>query len=402
MDDQKNLIAAAGLSFLVILAWTFFFAPPPPDPVAVEQTAGSSAGVSPQVGGATVPAGAPGLDGDTREAALGQAERIKIETPSLSGSLSLRGGRIDDLHLTQYRETLDPESDTVTQLSPVGSAHPYFAVYGWLNAEGGTARTPEPNTEWSVESGSTLAPGQPITLAWDNGEGLTFRRRIEVDDRYMFTVAQSVENATDATLSLAPYGYIARRGEPETINFFILHEGAIGVIDGELKELDYDDLADLPVSGPSTRQERVSATQSGFAGFTDKYWMTTLAPGPGVAFDVAYKFVQRATGPEYRTEAILPAREVSPGATAEVSTYLFSGAKAFDAIHGYQETLGIDRFDDSIDWGRFFFLTKPIFKLLLWVQGFIGNMGWSIIVLTLIIKAVLFPLAYKSYVSMSK
>ncbi len=400
MNDQKNLIAAAGLSFLVILGWTFFFAPPAPDPaqerVAVEGSA------SPTTSGSAPVEGVANTDPLNRDAALSKSERILVETPSLTGSISLRGGRIDDLHLSDYRETLDPNSDTVVQLSPIGTAHPYYTVYGWLNAEGGTAKTPEPNTDWQVEAGSKLTPATPVTLVWDNGEGLIFRRKIAVDEKYMFTVTQSVENNTDAALSLAPYGYVARRGQPDTVNFFILHEGAIGVIDGKLNELGYDDFEDLPQTGPGVRQERQTATANGFAGFTDKYWMTTIAPGPGVAFDAAYKLVSRATGPEFRAEALLPIQSVAAGSTGEVSTFLFSGAKEFATITDYQKNLGIDRFDDSIDWGWFFFLTKPIFKLLLFVKGFVGNMGWSIIVLTLIIKAALFPLAYKSYVSMSK
>ena len=401
MDDQKNLIMAAVLSFLVILGWTFFFAPPPPEPVAEQAASGGvSEGGSSGVAGDVV--GAGDQTGLNREAALGKSERIRVETPSLTGSISLRGGRIDDLHLTDYRETLDEGADTVTLLSPTGAEHPFYAVYGWLNAEGGAAKTPGPNTDWRVESGGVLSPGAPLTLAWDNGEGLTFRRMIEVDEKFMFTVGQSVENRTGETINLVPYGYVARQGEPETINFFILHEGAIGVFDGELKELDYDDMTDLPPAGPSVRQEQVTATEDGFIGFTDKYWMATIAPGHGQGFSASYKYVQRASGSEYRTEAVLPVQEVAAGATTSVSTFLFAGAKEFEAIHNYQETLQIDRFDDSIDWGWFFFLTKPIFKLLLWVQGMIGNMGWSIIVLTLIIKAALFPLAYKSYVSMSK
>ena len=398
MDDQKNLIIAAALSFLVILGWTFFFAPPPPDPA--EQQAAVEGQAAPQPGAG----GAGGVDatGLDREAALGKAQRVRIATPSVTGSISLRGGRIDDLHLTHYRETIDPTSDTVTLLSPTGTEHPFFAVYGWLNAEGGTAKVPGPNTEWRVEEGGELTPQQPLKLVWDNGEGLVFHRTITVDDKYMFTIVQSVDNNTGGAVNLVPYGYVARQGQPETVNFFILHEGAVGVIDGELKELSYDDMAELPASAPSVRQEQVTATQNGFVGFTDKYWMATIAPGPGMAFSAAYKYVQRATGAEYRTEAILPVREVAAGATAEASTYLFAGAKEYAAIDGYQEGLGLDRFDDAIDWGWFFFLTKPIFQLLLWVKSIIGNMGWSIIVLTLIIKTALFPLAYKSYVSMSK
>ena len=399
MDDQKNLIMAAVLSFIVILGWTFFFAPPPPEPAPQEVAATGEVGAG---AGSATPAGAPADDGLNREAALGKAARVKIETASATGSISLRGGRIDDLHLTDYKVTLDEGADTVTLLSPTGTAHPFYAVYGWLNGEGGSAKTPGPNTEWTVESGEKLSEATPVTLVWDNGEGLTFRRKIAVDEKYMFTITQSVANATGEALNLVPYGYVARQGLPQLENFFILHEGAVGVMDGELTELDYDDLADLPSAAPSVRQEQKTATQDGFVGFTDKYWMATIAPGHGVGFNANYKFVQRATGPEYRTEAILPVREVAAGGGAEAVTYLFAGAKEYEVIAKYEESLGIDRFTDSIDWGWFFFLTEPIFKLLLWVKSFVGNMGWSIIVLTLIIKAALFPLAYKSYVSMSK
>ncbi len=403
MSDQKNLIAAAGLSFLVIIAWTFFFAPTPPQktepaPNVAEAPANAAAPTAP---GAQPGAPAGDIAADAAPAAP-EAPRVKIATPALSGSFSLRGGRIDDLHLSEYQETIDPGSPTVTLLAPIGAEHPYYAVWGWLNGEGGTAATPAPNTEWSVESGDVLAPGAPVTLVWDNGAGLVFRRTIEVDDKFMFTVTQSVENRTEQAVSLAPYSYVARRNRPKTVNFFILHEGAVGVIDGELKEIKYDDMAELPSSGAGVRQERVAAAAHGFLGFTDKYWMATLAPGPDTPFEAAFKFIQRAEGPEYRTEALLPVREVAAGATASASTYFFAGAKEFETIDGYQERLGIDRFDDAIDWGWFFFLTKPIFRLLLFVEGVVGNMGFSIIVLTLIIKAALFPLAYKSYVAMSK
>lgn len=402
MSEQKNLIAAAGLSFLVIVVWTFFFAPPPPDPAQQGQgtvaegtaTPGQTAGA----GGVTTAAA-----GSASEAApTTPAPRLKIETPSYTGTISLRGGRFDDLHLSQYRETLDPDSDTVIQLAPIGTSHPYYAVYGWLNTEGGTAKTPGPNTEWNVESGEVLTPSTPVILIWDNGEGLIFRRTIAVDDKFMFTVTQSVENTTGEAVRLSPYSYVARRNDPITENFFILHEGAVAVLDGALKEIDYSEMADLsPVAG-GAREESVAVAENGFTGFTDKYWMTTIAPGPGTAFNASFKYYLNASGPEYRAEAILPVQDVSAGATTEVSTYLFSGAKAYSVIEGYQDSLGIDRFVDSIDWGWFFFLTKPIFKLLNFVEGIIGNMGWSIIVLTLMIKAALFPLAYKSYVSMSK
>ncbi|MEM7269383.1 MAG: membrane protein insertase YidC, partial [Pseudomonadota bacterium] len=401
MDDQKNMIIAAVLSFMVIMLWTFYFAPPPPEPTyeTVEVSQDGAPAPQGQTGGAAQTGSTP-ESGDSEQGG-GEAANITIDTPSLIGSFSLKGGRIDNLSLKNYRDNLDEGSDIVHQLNPVGDVHPYFAAYGWLPGEGQGTQTPNPNTLWSVESGSALGPGQPVTLKWDNGAGLIFRRTLSVDDKYMFTVTQSVENKTSAQIQLSPYGYVARRGFPETINFFILHEGAVGVFDDELKELDYDDMADLPPVGRSN-SEQIPVQQNGFIGFTDKYWMTAIAPGPGAPFTAVFKHTQRATGPEYRTEALMPLYDIAPGSTTEVTTYLFSGAKEYEAITGYEETLGIAKFIDSIDWGWFFFLTKPIFQLLLWVKGFVGNMGWSIIVLTLIIKAALFPLAYRSYVSMSK
>jgi YidC/Oxa1 family membrane protein insertase len=223
-----------------------------------------------------------------------------------------------------------------------------------------------------------------------------------VDDKYMFTVTQSVENTSGEPVSLAPYGYVARRGEPDTTGFFILHEGALGVFDDELSEVSYDDMLELP---PNTleggRVEAIGVNDNGWLGFTDKYWMSVLAPKPGQAFDAIYKAVPGAR-PEFRTEMRLPVMTVGAGERAGQTTYFFSGAKEVATIRDYQQELGIVRFEDAVDWGWFYFLTKPLFTLLAWFNGILGNMGWAIIALTVLIKAILFPLAYKSYVSMSK
>ena len=408
-EETRNLIIAAVLSMAVVFAWSAFLAPPPPPPPApVEEGAGGQAGTAgPGAVGQT--AGADGLTvALDRDGALARTDRVPIVSDALLGSISLRGGRIDDLHLEDYRITLEPESDTVILLNPTGGPSPYFAVYGWLRtAEGDPGPLPGANTEWTLEEGRRLTPESPVTLAWDNGEGLIFRRTVALDERYMFSITQSVENTTDTPVSLAPYGYIARRGTPETTQFFILHEGAVAMTDGELAELDYDDLAELP---PNTleggRAQAVAVASNGWLGFTDKYWMTTLAPRPGQAFDAVYKAIGADAGAlatiEYRTEMRLPVMTVAPGTTGEISTDLFAGAKELETVRGYADTLGIEGFEDAIDWGWFYFLTKPIASLLIWVQGMIGNMGFSIIILTLIVKTILFPLAYKSYVAMSK
>ncbi|NUB44488.1 membrane protein insertase YidC [Fertoebacter nigrum] len=398
MDDQnKNLIFATVLSFIVIMVWFVLFPPPepvPPAPTEVATTADGNALVPP--GEATIGTGAA-------PEATAEAPRLDIDTPRLQGSISLLGGRIDDLSLKTYRETLDPSSPIVRLLSPVGQPNAYYALYGW--APGGSLAfedVPGANTPWTIADGATLAPDQPVTLRWDNGKGLIFTRQIAVDDRYMFTVTESVQNTTDAEVRLAPYGIVARHGEPQGLqNFFVLHEGVVGRADGELTEIGYDDTTELPrIDREAALAEVVEATTDGWIGFTDKYWMTTLIPQQGQPFTSVTKYVPGAA--IYQTETRQPVMAVAPGATASSESRLFAGAKEWEAIRSYQNEGGIAGFIDSIDWGWFFFLTKPIFALLHWLNLQIGNMGLAIIALTLVLKAIVFPLSYKSYVSMAR
>ena len=402
MDDQnKNLILATALSFLVILVWFVLF--PPEEPVVNPITAETAQSID----GTTVPTADTGIAPTTgeaepeQEAEASDAPRIAIETEKLSGSISLLGGRLDDLSLKDYPIELDAE-EVVRLLSPVGTDNAYYALYGWAAAQGVAAdAVPGPNTLWTVESGDTLNTSDAVTLAWDNGAGLTFRREISVDEDYMFNITQSVENTTSTEVALAPYGFIARHGEPDTVGFFILHEGVVRMSDGELQEIDYNDMPDFDIDARrGAPAESIDVTENGWVGFTDKYWMTNIVPTQGSAFKSSAIYNPR--NDIYQTEALMPTQTVAVGATAAVSTQLFAGAKEWEAIRNYQNDGGIDGFLDSIDWGWFFFLTKPIFALLHWLNGVIGNMGWSIIVLTLIIKAILLPLAYKSYVSMAR
>ncbi len=402
MDDQnKNLILATALSFLVILVWFVLF--PPEEPVVDPITAETAQSID----GTTVPTADTGIAPTTgeaepeQEAEASDAPRIAIETEKLSGSISLLGGRLDDLSLKDYPIELDAE-EVVRLLSPVGTDNAYYALYGWAAAQGVAAdAVPGPNTLWTVESGDTLNTSDAVTLAWDNGAGLTFRREISVDEDYMFNIKQSVENTTSTEVALAPYGFIARHGEPDTVGFFILHEGVVRMSDGELQEIDYNDMPDFDIDARrGAPAESIDVTENGWVGFTDKYWMTNIVPTQGSAFKSSAIYNPR--NDIYQTEALMPTQTVAVGATAAVSTQLFAGAKEWEAIRNYQNDGGIDGFLDSIDWGWFFFLTKPIFALLHWLNGVIGNMGWSIIVLTLIIKAILLPLAYKSYVSMAR
>jgi YidC/Oxa1 family membrane protein insertase len=406
MDDQnKNLILATALSFLVILGWFFFF---PPEEVAVDPNATSPAvvqsdgsAVLPPATTAATPALAPISLAETRATALAENTRLKIETPRLSGSISLTGGRLDDLSLSTYHETQDADSDNVTLLSPVGTDNAYYALYGW--APSGTLtyeQVPGANTQWTLSEGEVLAPGAPVTLTWDNGAGLIFSRIFTVDENFMFTVTQKVENGTDTAQRVQPYGIVARHGEPEIEGFFIAHEGVVVMADGVLSEIDYDDMPELPtIAREAANAEVTEVGENGWVGFADKYWMTTLIPDSTKQFTSVVKYVPGAD--IYQTEARLQPVDIAAGATAEVTTRLFAGAKEWEEIKAY-EANGVYNFIDSIDWGWFFFLTKPIFAVLHWLNAIIGNMGWSIIALTLLIKALLFPLAYKSYVSMAK
>ena len=407
MDDQnRNLILATVLSFLVILAWFVLFppeeppAPPESDTAETTETAPDIAPAPPAQTDPDVQAQAPAEPADTE---VEDAPRVDIDTPRVSGTISLLGGRIDDIALKDYRETLEDDSPIVQFLNPVGTAAPFYALYGWApGGDLGFDAVPDANTEWELAQGERLTRDTPITLRWDNGAGLIFTRTIGIDDNYMFSITQGVENTTDAPVRAAPYGIVARHGEPADLtNFFILHEGMVGMSDGELTEDSYSNMADYGLDErEGARAETVAVQENGWIGFTDKYWMATLVPQPGSSFTSVAKYVPSAD--IYQTETRHPTLTIAPGERAETASMLFAGAKEWDTIRSYQNDGGIDRFLDAIDWGWFFFLTKPIFAMLFWFNGIIGNMGWSIIVLTFIIKAVLLPLAWKSYVSMAK
>ena len=401
MDDQnKNLILATVLSFAVIVAWTTLFPPEelPVDPATEtaqtleDPTLPTADPVAPA---ATTPTEAP--------EPTSQAPRVAIETSEFSGSISLLGGRIDDLALTNYRETIDEDAAIVRLLKPVGEPGAYFASFGWTATDGiDAAAVPGPDTVWSLESGNTLTPTSPVTLSWDNGEGQIFQTEISVDDAFMFTFEQSIENATSSQIAVRPYGLLRRHGEPADLkNFFILHEGMVRMTDGELEETGYDDITEYAVDPRErTQAERLDVAGSGWIGYTDHYWMTTLIPEQGTPFRSTSKYFDSRD--LFQAEAVMPIETVAAGDTAIVTTRLFAGAKEWEAIRDYEEQEGVVGFLDSIDWGWFFFLTKPIFALLHYLNIFIGNMGWSILALTVTLKIIVLPLAYKSYVSMAK
>ena len=395
MDDQnKNLLLATGLSFAVMLAW--FAIAPPQTARAPAEEAIAAAPVATALGTTDVNTNM----GSGNAQAVTDAGRITIDTPRLEGSLSLLAGRIDDLRLKDYTESIEDGSPIVTLLSPEGSDHAYYGINGWAAASGvDPTDVPGPTTLWSSRS-TTLTPSSPVTLTWDNGKGLLFRRVISIDENFMFNIEQSVSNASSTPVALAPYGQIARHGEPPNLKgFFILHEGMVSMSDGELNEIKYGKMPEFDIN-PKERApaEVAQVLEGGWVGFTDHYWMTTMVP------QGAFKSVAKydINNDVYLTEAVQPTQTIAPGATASVTSQFFAGAKEWEVIRNYQNDDDVDRFVDIIDWGWFYFLTKPIFWLLHTLNGFIGNMGWSIICLTLIIKALLLPLAYKSYVSMAR
>ena len=413
MDNQnKNLLLTLVLSALVIAVWTFFF--PPEQAVTPPQ----GENVSDQVASPEAPDIKPtpsALDSQTvdadmmskaTQAEVKDAPRITIDTPDVTGSISLLGGRFDNLSLKKYKETLDKDSPDVRLLSPVGgdgtdATKPYYVVYGWMPAGGLPAdQVPGPNTIWSQVGRDDLTPTTPITLQWNNGHGLTFQREISVDEKYLFTIKQSVQNATDAVVKLAPYGIIARHGIPEERRVYVLHEGAVRMTDGKLEEIKYKNITKLDPQGAEGQAEVLQAQQAGWTGFTDKYWQTVLAPISG-PFTSVVKYSGEASD-IYQTETRLPVIEVAPGATGAAQTHLFAGAKEWQTLRDYQNNVPIQNFVDSLDWGWFYFLTKPMFRLLHFLHGAIGNMGWAIIALTFIIKLLVFPLARKSYISMAR
>ncbi len=410
MTDQQNLILAIVLSVLVIVAFQYFYEIPRLTQLeqqraaqeaareVVQQAAPAGAAAVPGSPAADVPAPpgaalqpAPEALG-SRRAALGKSRRIAIESRRLSGSFSLVGARLDDLTLSDYRETPDEDSPRITLLSPVGTAGAYFAEFGMVPADAAVA-VPGSDTEWRADR-ATLAPGAPVTLTWDNGQGLRFSRVIALDEDYMFTITQRVDNTTAYEVTLYPYGLISRTGTPPTLGFYILHEGLMGVFDETLQEITYDDLQE------DGRRE-VDST-GGWLGITDKYWLAALVPDQSEPFKGRFIHNVRDGDDKYQVDFQRGPLTVPPGGRVEVTDRLFAGAKEVKAVNRYHEEGGIARFDLAIDWGWYPFLTKPIFYAIDKFNQWIGNFGLAILLLTIIIKMLFFPLANKSYKSMSK
>jgi YidC/Oxa1 family membrane protein insertase len=403
MNDQKNMILAVVLSAIVLLAWQFFIGMPQLE--KQKQVAQTQSRPTETAPGPTPPA-APGpnsaLPGPsaavaaqvlTREEALAKSPRVRIETPEITGSIALTGGRIDDISLVRYRETVDPKSPPIVLLSPWGSPNPFYAESGWIAPT--NVKIPGFDTVWRQEGTGSLGVGQPVTLTWDNGEGLQFRRTIAVDNKYLFTVKDEVANKSPAAVTLTPYALILRHGTPHTLGYYILHEGLIGVLgDDGLQEITYSKIDDK-----KTLSFNVT---NAWLGITDKYWAAALVPDNTARIQALFVSEPAGAVKTYKTAYSLEPQTVSPGGTSSTSARLFAGAKEVATINGYEKDLNINRFKLLIDWGWFWFITQPMFALLDYFFHLVGNFGVAILIVTVLVKIVFFPLANKSYASMAK
>jgi YidC/Oxa1 family membrane protein insertase len=412
MDNQKNTILAIALSALVLIAWQYFIGMPQMEKQKQEallKAQQQQQVQTPQQSGQTAPA-APGgaqpqLSGQgaaptitqqlSREAALKVSPRVVIDTPRVRGSISLKGGQIDDLALIQYRETVDPTSPPIVLLSPFGSPHPFYAEFGWVGGAGPSVKTPDTNTIWTQRGGGALGVDRPITLTWNNGEGLEFRRIISIDDKYLLTVENQVANQGATAVTVYPFGLIRRHGTPETAGYYILHEGLIGMLgENGLQEFTYKQIEDK-------KNVSFKATNA-WIGITDKYWAATLIPDVKAPVQTKFSYELAGTDKKYQTEYLGDAQTIAPGASGTTNGRLFAGAKEVAVVDGYEKQLGLDRFDKLIDWGWFYFITKPMFYSIDWIYQHVGNFGIAILLITVIIKIIFFPLANKSYASMAK
>ncbi len=404
--DTKNYYLALALSILVVIGWNYFYAKPQMDRARQAQVANSAQTTAPGAPNAVPPQtiNAPPQGGPApetpasrrdRKAVLADSPRVEIETPALRGSIALKGAKLDDLALKEYRETPAASAPNIVLLSPSGSDGAYYAESGFVTARGGELGLPGPDTLWTADR-KTLTPETPVTLTWDNGKGLIFSRKVAVDKNYMFTTETSVANKGAAPVTLSPYSLIVRQGLPKTSGYSVLHEGYVGVVGNSgVKEPTYASIEKEPNATLALKGT------GGWAGFTDKYWATAIVPDQTKSFDATFSAI--GTGEKtYQTATLDEPITVAAGATATSTSRLFAGAKVVTLLDQYKSSLGIEQFDLMIDWGLFYFVTKPMFFLIDGIYKIVGNFGVAIICVTFLVKLVFFPLANRSYMSMAK
>jgi len=404
-QHTKNWLLASALSLIFIGIWDYFYAWPQmehqrqqfeeqkresklPKLGAPEKPAAAS------VAGVAAPAKPP--ESKARESALGESPRLPIETRSIKGSIALKGGRIDDVSLKNYRETIDKSSPIIVLLSPEDTAQPYYAEVGYLTGEVENApKLPDTETLWTAD-GDLLTAAHPVTLSWDNGQGLRFKRKISIDDDYLFTIEDGVENTTDRPVQLYSYTRVTRVGTPKSSGYAALHEGFIGFIgDQGAQEMRYDKIEKEPHSTKSFRGA------GGWVGFTDKYWGAVTAPDQKTVIEARYSASGGATK-TYLAETVSEPIALEPGKTATALTHVFAGAKEVETLDAYEKNAGIKGFDHLIDWGWFYFITRPMFRVIDFLFKILGNFGLAVMALTVLLKTAFLPIANSSYKSMAK
>ena len=324
----------------------------------------------------------------SRSDALKESDRVFIENSNLSGSISLRGALIDDIILKNYRETLDKSSKPIVVLSPKKSEDGYFVESGWATTKS-DVKVPDNNSVWQIREGKKLTPASPVTLEWNNREGVVFSKKIELDDKYLFKITETIRNEKSKTIELFHYSQITKNTKPNTENFYILHEGLIGVVDKNLKEETYSTIE---------KEKKTYTGKSGWFGITDKYWMSAIIPESGKSFKGEYSFAN-----SYKANFIISEPTIAnPQKSTSNTLKIFIGAKEVYPIDNYTDKEKIDRFDLSIDWGWFYFITKPLFFVIDYIFKIVGNFGVAIIILTLLVRILFFPLNNYSFKSMAK
>ena len=406
MEKNRNYFVAIALSVLIVLAWQFLYMNPRLEKQrladeALKAQQATEQAANPAANGTTTPATTAqgALPGQTqaqatasREEALAKTPRLAIDTKSVSGSVNLTGARFDDLKLKAYRETVDPNSPIITLLNPADTHDGYFAEIGYIpDANAGTL--PGPTTVWTAPEGAKLTETTPVTLTYTNEKGITFARTIAVDDRYMFTVTDKVTNGGADAVALSSYGRITRYNKPTTPSVYVLHEGFIGVFgDQGLNETKYSKVEETPVT--------LDKATGGWLGITDKYWAAAIIPPQTTAYDARFSHFTEGQ-PRYQADFKDDAVSLAAGQSVEVQNLIFAGAKEVPVIDRYEAEYSIPRFDRMIDWGWFYFITKPMFKMMDFFYRYFGNFGVAILITTIVVKALFFPLASKQYASMA-
>ncbi|MBP6986155.1 MAG: membrane protein insertase YidC [Alphaproteobacteria bacterium] len=387
MNDQKNLVFFVIIFISVMAGWHFFY-----DAPKIEKELATSAATTQTV---NTPSSSPQLPVVTvdRSQALNSSTRVSIETPSLKGSINLKGASFDDLSLEKYKETTQDNSPNIVLLTPEQTKEPYFIQLGWTSADP-NMQVPNAETIWTADRSTLTHQSEPVTLTWKNPQGVIFERKISVDENYVFTIEQNVINHSANPIQLAPFGQVSRVETPVTQGYYILHEGPIGFIENQLVEKKYTDLKENP--------ETKITSQGGWIGFTDKYWLTALIPDQKTKSSFYFKDNKSSPRDHYETGFVGDVIQIAPGQTGSAKSHFFSGAKVLDLLDDYEAKLGVNHLDKAVDFGWFYFITKPLFILLTIIYKYIGNFGLAILLLTVMIKAVFFPLANKSYRSMAR